>query len=72
METYMRQVIFVCICIILNGIVKLEIFYTCMDHNKLLVEGLCTLMVMHIYDDDDDVYLDKLQTRGVKISILYM
>jgi hypothetical protein len=24
------------------------------------------------YDDDDDVYLDKLQTRGVKKSILYM
>jgi hypothetical protein len=23
-------------------------------------------------DDDDDVYLDKLQTRGVKKSILYM
>jgi hypothetical protein len=22
-------------------------------------------------DDDDDVYLDKLQTRGVKRSILY-
>jgi hypothetical protein len=22
--------------------------------------------------DDDDVYLDKLQTRGVKKSILYM
>jgi len=23
-------------------------------------------------DDNDDVYLDKLQTRGVKKSILYM
>jgi hypothetical protein len=23
-------------------------------------------------DDDDDVYLDKLQTRGVEKSILYM
>jgi hypothetical protein len=23
-------------------------------------------------DDDDDVYLDELQTRGVKKSILYM
>jgi hypothetical protein len=23
-------------------------------------------------DDDDDVYLDKSQTRGVKKSILYM
>jgi len=23
------------------------------------------------YDDDDDVYLDKLQTRGVKKSIVY-
>jgi hypothetical protein len=23
-------------------------------------------------DDDDDVYLDKLQTRGVKKSIHYM
>jgi hypothetical protein len=25
-----------------------------------------------LIDDDDDVYLDKLQTRGVKKSILYM
>jgi hypothetical protein len=24
------------------------------------------------FDDDDDVYLDKLQTRGVEKSILYM
>jgi hypothetical protein len=24
------------------------------------------------YDDDDDVYLNKLQTKGVKKSILYM
>jgi hypothetical protein len=24
------------------------------------------------FDDDDDVYLDKLQTRGVKKTILYM
>jgi hypothetical protein len=24
----------------------------------------------HVYDDDDEVYLDKLQTRGVKKSIL--
>jgi hypothetical protein len=23
-------------------------------------------------DDDDDVYVDELQTRGVKKSILYM
>jgi hypothetical protein len=23
-------------------------------------------------DDDDDIYLDKLQTKGVKKSILYM
>jgi hypothetical protein len=23
-------------------------------------------------DDDDDVYLDKLQTRGIKKSLLYM
>jgi len=28
--------------------------------------------VFHIYDDDDDVHLDKLQTRGVKKSILYI
>jgi hypothetical protein len=31
---------------------------------------------MYIYiwvsDDDDDVYLNKLQTKGVKKSILYM
>jgi hypothetical protein len=25
-----------------------------------------------LYDDDDDVYLNKLQTKGVKKSILYM
>jgi hypothetical protein len=28
--------------------------------------------VVNSSDDDDDVYLDKLQTRGVKKSILYM
>jgi hypothetical protein len=27
---------------------------------------------MCMYDNDYDVYLDKLQTRGVKKSILYM
>jgi hypothetical protein len=27
---------------------------------------------MDLYDDDDDVYLDKLQTRGVKKNILYL
>jgi hypothetical protein len=26
----------------------------------------------HTVDDDDDVYLNKLQTKGVKKSILYM
>jgi hypothetical protein len=26
----------------------------------------------HLDTSDDDVYLDKLQTRGVKKSILYM
>jgi hypothetical protein len=25
-----------------------------------------------LVDDDEDVYLDKLQTRGVKKSVLYM
>jgi hypothetical protein len=25
-----------------------------------------------VYDDDDDVYLNKLQTKGVKKSILYI
>jgi hypothetical protein len=28
--------------------------------------------VLEYNDDDGDVYLDKLQTRGVKKSILYM
>jgi hypothetical protein len=26
----------------------------------------------YVLDDDDDVYLDKSQTRGAKKSILYM
>ncbi len=30
-----------------------------------------SLMILYAYDDDD-VYLNKLQTKGVKKSILYM
>jgi hypothetical protein len=29
-------------------------------------------LVYMLFLDDDDVYLDKLQTRGIKKSILYM
>jgi hypothetical protein len=31
-----------------------------------------TRLCVKVNDDDDDVYLDKLKTRGVKKSILYM
>jgi hypothetical protein len=30
------------------------------------------LNLIYTVHDDDDVYLDKLQTRGVKKSVLYM
>jgi hypothetical protein len=33
---------------------------------------LRSLSLFKEIDDDDDVYLDKLQTRGVQKSILYM
>jgi hypothetical protein len=36
---------------------------------NLIKKGLTTPFIQ---DDDDDVYLDKLQTRGVKESISYM
>jgi hypothetical protein len=36
---------------------------------KGILEGFILLLMS---DDDDDVYLDELQTRGVKKSILYM
>jgi hypothetical protein len=36
------------------------------------VAQLGVVDVLPWYAEDDDVYLDKLQTRGVKISLLYM
>jgi hypothetical protein len=30
-----------------------------------------SMLLNKVYDDDDYIYLDKLQTRGVKKSILY-
>jgi len=39
------------------------------EEERIRIEGLRGLGVT---DDDDDVYLDELQTRGVKKSILYM
>jgi hypothetical protein len=44
-----------------------------MDIHIFIYEYLLTYGWMHTYDDDDDdVYLEKLQTRGVKKPILYM
>jgi hypothetical protein len=38
-------------------------------HNEVYVYLLAGSLMR---DDDDDVYLDKLQTKGVKKYILYM
>jgi hypothetical protein len=40
------------------------------DHSPTILVSINICIFMSISNDDDDVYLDKLQTRGVKKSIL--
>jgi hypothetical protein len=56
----------------LNGVPRLPLFVSLANGESVDKSSSDQNMVRFNDDNDDDVYLNKLQTRDVKKSILYM